>query len=253
MPAPVVHFVLALLALDFLPTKDRREFLIGASFPDIRYIAVISRDATHVRKPSWASVVREQSSFRAGMEFHSLVDVMHDRYMAKHGVYRLLPAGSARSANYLKFFEDMVIYPTRSDWQTLTTCFDTVLDEERSIVDNVETIKLWHATIKAYLEQSPTPATVRRSLTIVPLTWYGPLLYIPIYANAWRTASVLSRSLKGMFANECLVCHVKAFQNAMIAMMSAPVKKRGCDTHAMGGQQGAVSTGSATSPSCPQP
>ena len=84
MPAPVTHILLALSILPLLPGKDAQEFLLGTSFPDIRYLGVIDRKKTHDPKPSWQKVMQEKSSFKAGMEFHALADKIHDKYMSSH-------------------------------------------------------------------------------------------------------------------------------------------------------------------------
>ena len=134
MPAPVMHIVLSLLILPYLPDKDPKEFILGTSFPDIRYLGVIDRRKTHNPCPSWDHVVKEKSSFKAGMEFHALVDVMHDNYMASNKVYSLLPSECQDSPHYLKFFEDMLVYTKVSRWNEIAGYFDTVLNEELALL-----------------------------------------------------------------------------------------------------------------------
>lgn len=208
MPAPVMHIVLSLLILPLLPDKDPKEFIVGASFPDIRYLGVIDRRKTHNPHPTWSRVVKEKSSFKAGMEFHALVDVVHDRYMAKNKIYSLLPNECQDSPYYLKFFEDMIVYSKVSRWHEIAGYFDMVLNEELAVVRDKEAIELWHNNIKHYIEQQPAPKTVQKLLDIKLPTWYGPLLSLPMAVNAQYIGSVLSDNLMKLFNNNVLCNYI---------------------------------------------
>ena len=220
MPAPVMHIALSLLMLPFLPDKDPKEFILGTSFPDIRYLGVIDRRTTHNPHPSWANVVSEKSSFKAGMEFHALVDVMHDKYMRRNKVYKLLPLSCQEGPNYLKFFEDMLVYTKYSQWKKIADYFDTVLQEELAFVNDKKTIELWHGNIKHYLLRQPAPKTVQEFLDTKLPTWYGPLLAIPMTVNAQYFASVLSDNLLKLFDNKALCDYVLDFYEQFPAMVT---------------------------------
>ena len=75
MAGPIGHIVLALSLLNGpLADKDRAAFMLGTTFPDIRYLGVIERGKTHNNHATWQNVQTESSSFKAGMDFHALVD-----------------------------------------------------------------------------------------------------------------------------------------------------------------------------------
>jgi len=214
MPAPILHIALSLLILPFLPGKNPREFIIGASFPDIRYLGVIERCVSHKAHPSWHSIEKEPSSFKAGMEFHALVDVMHDEYMAKHNVYGLLPM-ECRRPNYLKFFEDMLIYHTIENtmWRTIARYFDGILKEELALVKNIDAIKIWHNNIQQYIRIPPTKHSIKNLLNVELPTWYGTFAKIPIKANARYISSVFARNVPKLVTNKRLCAYIFEFYN----------------------------------------
>lgn len=160
MPASVTHIVLALAILPLLPDKDEKEFLLGTSFPDIRYLGVIEREKTHNLHATWRSIQKEQSSFKAGIEFHSLVDRIHDDYIIKHNVYKCLPFSNPLLSSYLlKFYEDIIFYEYGANWHKIATYFNTVLDEELMFGIKEKLILTWHNRLYDYLTEKPTVTT----------------------------------------------------------------------------------------------
>lgn len=219
MPAPVMHIVLSLLILPLLPDKDSKEFILGASFPDIRYLGIIDRRLTHKAHPSWDHIIKEKSSFKAGMEFHALVDVMHDKYMACHQVKNLLPVNCQESPNYLKFFEDMLVYTKVSEWKKIAGYFDLVINQEKLLVNDSYAIELWHSYIKHYILQQPAPKTVQQLLDIEIPTWYGWLLRLPVMINAHYVASILSDNILKLFHNKILCNCILDFYDQFPTML----------------------------------
>lgn len=211
MPAPVTHIVLALLVLPFLPNKEKRDFILGASFPDIRYYRVIDRASSHKKNPSWKNIEYEKSSFKAGMEFHALVDVMHDTYMKKSLVLDLLPKAWKTSANYLKFFEDILLYPSITDWAEIASYFDTILKEETDLVSDPAAVTLWHQTIKNYISNIPTPETIFTMLNVKIPKWYNFIIRIPVKVNASTLATTLAEHLQVALANSTLIDEINYF------------------------------------------
>jgi hypothetical protein len=111
MAAPATHIILALLMLPLLKEKNIPEFIVGTSFPDIRYLGVIERSKTHNNQTTWQSIQKNPSSFKAGMDFHALVDRLREAYMMKHHAYDRIPQSKYKS-QILKMFEDMLLYGT---------------------------------------------------------------------------------------------------------------------------------------------
>lgn len=165
MPAPVTHIVLALAILPMLPDKKRDKFLIGTSFPDIRYLGVLAREQTHIKNPSWHSVQQEPSAFKAGMEFHALVDHVHDQYMAEQKVYEYILAPSRFKSYVLKLYEDMILYEYCDDWSNIVVCFDTILDDELAFYVEKSSVETWHKMLQWYFCDRPTMLRVVTLLT----------------------------------------------------------------------------------------
>lgn len=74
MAAPITHLVLAEKIFDEdLSLFDRKEFLLGTLFPDIRYLKTIDHDKTHFNNLKITDLAGG-NSFLAGAKFHSIVD-----------------------------------------------------------------------------------------------------------------------------------------------------------------------------------
>jgi hypothetical protein len=117
MAAPIMHIVLAIKVLALLPaTIDKAAFIVGTSFPDIRYRAHIDRDVTHIEPVSWKMVAEEQNSFRAGMLFHNLVDILRIHYFEplfydRYSLEQYTPIYSKLFPLLMKEAEDVFLYP----------------------------------------------------------------------------------------------------------------------------------------------
>lgn len=89
MAGPITHLVLTQKVYErFFSQKDRGAFVVGTSFPDIRYLGVIEREKTHRPRVTLKQVL-EAESFEAGVQFHVLVDVVRERFMKAYGMYEL--------------------------------------------------------------------------------------------------------------------------------------------------------------------
>jgi hypothetical protein len=202
MPAPVTHIILALSILPLLPGKNFKEFILGVSFPDIRYLGVIERSKTHDAAPSWQKVIDEKSSFKAGIEFHALVDKMHEKYMATHKVYAMLPMVCLGVSKYLKFFEDMLLYNQCTIWPQIASFFDTISDDAHFFITEDSTIELWQNSIMYYISEKPTPESIAQVLDLKMPVWYGFLLRIPVHIHAQYTAAVLNSCMAEFMQNQ---------------------------------------------------
>jgi len=172
MSAPVAHVVLALLMLPkHFPDKNPKEFIIGTSFPDIRYFGTISREKTHPKGVTLDIVKKEPSCFKAGMLFHALVDEKRLEYMQKHNIYEIIPKNRHVDTS-LKFFEDILLYDKIKNWKKIISYFDTILYEERLFGIPEEQILKWHCFLKNYFSARITPHS--------SLTLYMTIKYTPI-------------------------------------------------------------------------
>ncbi|MFC1842900.1 hypothetical protein ACFLYU_04545 [Candidatus Dependentiae bacterium] len=157
MSAPIAHIVLALLMLPkHFPDKDVKEFIIGTSFPDIRYLGSIEREKTHYKNITLDMIKKAKSSFEAGMLFHSLVDETRKKYMLQNRVYEIIP-NTKNSIRCLKFFEDILVYDQIQNWDQIADYFDTILFEETLFGIPEHDIKKWHQLIQLYCKKRICP------------------------------------------------------------------------------------------------
>lgn len=158
MAAPLAHIFLAVLMLagPFKNLFNEKEFLVGTSFPDIRYIsASIGRSATHVKNVKLMDILQETNSFRAGLLFHSFVDEKREAYVVHHNLYAQLPSFKFVS-HALKFAEDQLLQ-TFFDASCYASFFNDILPEERGYGVPEEDIQRWHAFLRGYISKKPSP------------------------------------------------------------------------------------------------
>lgn len=198
MAAPITHIVLADKIFKDMPNISRKEFFIGTSFPDIRYIRVIDRDKTHVQGVSMESIKNESSSFKAGLMLHSLVDKLREEYFDKNGLYDLIPK-TELSMQAIKLFEDIVLQNKLSDWDTSSNYFNDILPEETEFPISKEDLVKWHKIIGDYIAQTPSPESR------LPF-------FKEIYFTDEQTAQIEAQ-IKEMETNQKLIDLIESFYN----------------------------------------
>ena len=154
MAAPVTHIVLASKILPrYFSKVDKAAFIVGTSFPDIRYLKVIEREKTHVFTGDIASI-SQTNSFEAGVNLHVLVDHIRGEYMKQKSIYDLTPQ-SPFITQALKIYEDQVLCSKIGDWQEIAKYFQTIYPEEQNYEIPEGKIKEWHELISEYLSEQP--------------------------------------------------------------------------------------------------
>ncbi len=196
MAAPVVHIVLAIAFLSGPAQNVRvneKEFILGTSFSDIRYIARgVKREVTHIPRVKFKDVygqLKAGNSFWAGVLFHSLVDEMREWYMTemvkkkrcclccrwpwgKRGVYSYVPE-SIWIAHCLKFNEDIRLQARLSEQarKRIVAYFsDEVPLVERVFAEQIGIPKLevlgvitrWHKMIREYCSNELTDRSIEQ-------------------------------------------------------------------------------------------
>lgn len=157
MAGPISHIVYAEKALrSFLQGRDEDQFIVGTLLPDIRYLGVIAREATHRTGLTLADVQQEPDSFRAGMLFHSLIDEVREAFVVRSGVYDELPP-SQLLAVALKICEDAKTYTLSSDWRTYIGYLETIKPSEQTFGIPAQKLRQWHA-MHAALFADPSPS-----------------------------------------------------------------------------------------------
>lgn len=150
MAAPIAHIFLAVHALAGLlkDTFNEKEFLVGTSFPDIRYLKVIGRAETHFKNVTLSTIKKESNSFKAGMLFHSFVDEKREEYIVRNNLYEKLPKFRFTS-QALKFAEDQILKDL-FDIKKYRGYFDEIYPEEQLYTISDENINCWHSFLREY-------------------------------------------------------------------------------------------------------
>jgi hypothetical protein len=151
--APVGHLFCALVFLNsgHAEVKDKAALMAGTSFPDIRYIAPISRKLTHrLAENNMRYVASAPSSFEMGRRLHVRVDKEREKYMKAHDVYRFVK-DEPYPTHLLKLVEDNILFEKLGNLQDLNSIFDKVYIEEQSYGLSDAQIRSWHNILKSYL------------------------------------------------------------------------------------------------------
>lgn len=174
MAAPIAHIYLALqiLAGPLNGQFNEKEFLIGTSFPDIRYLKLIERANTHFHKVTIEDIKKEKDSFKAGMLFHSFVDEKREEYIEQNGIYERLPKFRFTTQS-LKFAEDKILR-SLFDIAKYKAHFDKILPQEKNFKISDENISRWHDFLKGYFSKdiSCRDLTVRYFDLHEPNSWF---------------------------------------------------------------------------------
>ncbi len=153
MAAPITHIALTEKIFDkFFKDKIKRDFFIGTSFPDIRYLKVIDRDKTHYDDLS-VSDLENDESFSAGVKFHSILDQVREKFIVENNTYSLCPEFKYITQS-LKILEDEIFYHHVKDWRIYIDYLNEILQSEKNYGIAEKDLKKWHSLLQQYF-QSP--------------------------------------------------------------------------------------------------
>ncbi|MEA2092363.1 MAG: hypothetical protein U9P61_00025 [Patescibacteria group bacterium] len=160
MAAPITHIALTEKIFDkFFKDKIRKDFFIGTSFPDIRYLKVIDRDKTHYNRLSITDLGNDES-FLAGVKFHSILDHAREKFIVENDTYSLCPE-SKYITQSLKILEDEIFYQHVKDWNVYAEYLNEILQAERGYGITEKNLKKWHSLLQQYFQWQPDNDAVR--------------------------------------------------------------------------------------------
>lgn len=159
---PVTHIYLAdqwLQSGASVHAQERSLFLLGTSFPDIRYIVKIDRETTHRVNVTLDQINHAKDAFEAGFLFHSYVDEQREAMVMEWGIYDHLQevAHAQHLASLLKYIEDDILYH-RIDLLYAISCFNQVPEEEKQYGVDLKDLQRWHLFLTLYLGMCPGDA-----------------------------------------------------------------------------------------------
>lgn len=156
MPWPATHIlVVEKVYTRYFSHLDRKAFILGTSFPDIRYPADIKRDQTHFNGISLAKIITKPA-FEAGLYFHSFVDEIWNTFIRSHEaqLFSLIPHDRAMF-HTMKTLQDLYLFDQSDNWQTIVDYFDTILPIESRFGASQEMVLRWHTVLANYLSKPP--------------------------------------------------------------------------------------------------
>ncbi len=166
MSWPATHILIAEKVFDpYFIHLNRKAFILGTSFPDIRYPANIDRDKTHIKNIPLATI-QTQSAFQAGLLFHTYVDSLWNTFVDSHrdALFSIVPHNRAMF-HTMKILQDQLLYSKFNDWPRIVTYFETILPEEKTFGAQETTIQRWHNMLSHYLSK-PTHENDLGMLTV---------------------------------------------------------------------------------------
>ena len=160
MAAPITHIVLTEKIFNkFFIDKTKKDFFIGSLFPDIRYLKVIDRDKTHFKNLTIVDL-ENNDSFSAGLKFHSIVDIVREKFIIANNVYSLCPK-SKYITQSLKILEDEIFYQYVKNWDIYKNYFNEILSSEKKFGISEKDLRRWHSLLQRYLKKQPDEQTIR--------------------------------------------------------------------------------------------
>lgn len=165
---PVVHIYSAELFFKYCKqtyTRTQQEaFIRGTLFPDIRYIAHLSRTATHKQKVTLTQVCAEKDPFTAGKLFHSYIDDARAQRSWKAGMHRYVCMDNKKNSHLQKVVEDELAYKKICVCRALDALKTYNWNELHNDVKLRHTL-LYQSNLHDYLRQSPLTLFKTRTAT----------------------------------------------------------------------------------------
>jgi hypothetical protein len=156
---PAMHAYLGNLWLDAHHVTEpinRKEFIIGTLFPDIRYMGKVQRSQTHAKKVNLALIDKTPDYFKKGMLFHAYVDDQQEDFTNKSTAYRHLPKDIKTSRSiFIELIADEIIFDL--DWiKPISTDINTVIAKEKILGLSEIDLYPWHMLLHFYFSSPPS-------------------------------------------------------------------------------------------------
>ena len=170
---PVMHVMLGERWLaKYAPNytaEEKRIFLLGTVFPDIRYLGVIDKNKTHFKSVTLQNVYQGNSPFKRGMLFHSYVDDFRNKIVLQSGLNKNLQAIPSRyRGTFLKLVEDQILHeqaPREAFIQTLSE----IPEDEKQFNIPPKSLMQWHTGLTLYFSTLPSTILMQLGLFDKPI------------------------------------------------------------------------------------
>lgn len=154
--APLTHLYLGDVFLKHYHVEDRKAFLLGNIYPDIRYMSKISRTKTHKKNVTLEEIIHEKDSFKKGCLLHSYVDVLRESIVEKLHIYDMIhPYDRGYKSKLLKFVEDEYLFQRCSTAEYVQMNAVPIIQEFQHNLQLLD-LRKWHFYISGYLTIRPS-------------------------------------------------------------------------------------------------
>ncbi len=153
MPAEITHIIFADHFLKKHPEFERKNFIIGTLFPDIRYLGVVKREHTHPNVKNLSDITNSKDSFEAGWRFHVYLD-----NAVNHWYFNELGEKDDATTRAYKFYQDVVVYEEIKNWNEIIALLKP--DNTFPLGITNEARDTWYAILREYFQQKPTTETM---------------------------------------------------------------------------------------------
>ena len=156
MPWPVTHILIAeAFYAPYFSHLDHQQFIVGNSFPDIRYPAKVDRHLTHFGSVSLEEL-QSLTPFRAGVMFHSVVDGLWNEILLRDNteLFAVIPHDKIM-IHTMKVLQDGYLYERGKDWEKISGYFSEIIPEELDYSIEGSMVRRWHQVLGNYLRKPP--------------------------------------------------------------------------------------------------
>jgi len=101
-----------LQAFECYNEEEKRAFMVGTIFPDIRYIANIPREKTHEYHLTIQEIRETRDPFIKGMRVHAFVDETRENFLQSNPIVEEFRGYPGDAVLFLKILEDEIVFST---------------------------------------------------------------------------------------------------------------------------------------------
>lgn len=144
--------------------EEKKLFMLGTVFPDIRYLGVIKRSQSHFKGVTLEKVYQATTPFQRGMLFHSFVDEFRDKLSRQRGLEKqFIDIPQRYRSPFLKLIEDQIIHE-KYDWAQFRLFLASIPEEEKAFGIEMRSLTEWHTGLTLYFSALPSLILTQISL-----------------------------------------------------------------------------------------
>lgn len=165
---PIMHVYLAEKWLErygkSFTEDDKRKFIVGTLFPDIRYLGVLTREQTHETGLTLYDIQACPNRWEAGKKLHCFVDEVRAHFADQSAIYSILhqTVPEEHSGTLLKLIEDAFVQ-SRINVASACSYLSTIEPEEEATGVKLEALKQWHNQQAGHMKSIPHDVIKRLS------------------------------------------------------------------------------------------